>query len=79
MSVNYNSFVSSAQVKKIGESLDFYNVLKNMNDNLQKYFMNGDSLPATVVVDLSFIYLLQSMSKENCFLIDEIDEVGKGK
>ena len=51
-----------------------------MNDNLQKYFMNGDSLPATVIVDLSFIYLLQSMSKENCFLIsDEIDEVGKGK
>ena len=41
--------------------------------------MNGASLPTTVVVDLSFIYLLQSMSKEGCFLIDEIDEVGKGK
>ena len=51
----------------------------DLNDAPQ-ILMNGASLLGTVVVDLLFIYLLQSMSKENCFLIsDEIDEVGKGK
>ena len=50
----------------------------DLNDAPQ-ILMNGASLPATVFVVLSFIYLLQSVSKESCFLVDEIDKVGKGK
>ena len=39
LSVNYNSFVSFAQVEMIWKSRDFYHVLnKNMNDNLPNGF-----------------------------------------
>ena len=51
-----------------------------MNDNLLNGFERRATninecacLPATVVVVSGLVYLLASMCKENCFLIDEID------